>query len=79
MEEVAGVHLGFRWLNFPNADEVKPILDGLLNVEAKFQRLRFFHIASGSLYFKEDVSEELQSLFSENNDAHIHSSRRGIV
>jgi hypothetical protein len=33
MEEVAGVHLGFRCLIFPNSDEVKPILDGLLDVE----------------------------------------------
>ena len=54
-----------------HADDVKPILATLLDVEAKFQRLRFSHI--GSLYFKEDVSEELQSLplFSENKDPHI--------
>jgi hypothetical protein len=71
MEEVAGVRLGLRWTEFLHSDEVKPILTGLLDVEAKFQRLRFSHI--GSLYFTEDVSEELQSLplFSENKDAHI--------
>jgi hypothetical protein len=70
MEEVAGVRLGLRWTKFLHSDEVKPILTSLLDVEAKFQRLRFSHI--GSLYFKEDV-KELQSfpLFSENNDAHI--------
>ena len=70
MEEVAGVRLGLRWTNFLHSDEVKPILTNLLDVEAKFQRLRFSHI--GSLYFKEDV-KELQSfpLFSENKDAHI--------
>jgi hypothetical protein len=71
MEEVAGVRLGLRWTEFLHSDEVKPILTSLLDVEAKFQRLRFSHI--GSLYFKEDVSEELQSLplFSENKDANI--------
>ena len=71
MEEVSGVCLGLRWKNFPHADDVKPILTSILDVEAKFQSLRFSHI--GSLYFKEDVSEELQSLplFSENKDHHI--------
>jgi hypothetical protein len=71
MEEVPGVCLGLRWTNFLHSDEVKPILSSLLDVEAKFQRIRFSHI--GSLYFKEDVSEELQSfpLFSENKDSHI--------
>ena len=71
MEEVAGVCLGLRWKNLEHSDDVKPILTSLLDVEAKFQRLRFSHI--GSLYFKEDVSEELQSLplFSENKDAHV--------
>ena len=71
MEEVAGVRLGLRWTKFVHSDDVKPILTGLLDVEANFQRLRFSHI--GSLYFKEDVSEELQSLplFSKNDDAHV--------
>ena len=68
MEEVTGVRLGLRWKDFIHSDEVKPILTSLLDVEAKFQRLRFSHI--GSLYFKEDVSEELQSLplLAGNND-----------
>jgi hypothetical protein len=71
MEDVPGVCLGLRWTNFLHSDEVKPILSSSLDVEAKFQRIRFSHI--GSLYFKEDVSEELQSfpLFSENKDSHI--------
>jgi hypothetical protein len=71
MEEVAGVCLGLRWKKFLNADDVEPILTSVLDVEAKFQTLRFSQI--GSLYFKEDVSEELQSLplFSENKDARI--------
>jgi hypothetical protein len=71
MEEVAGVRLGLRWTEFLHSDEVKPILTSLLDVEAKFQHLAFSHI--GSLYFKEDVSEELQSLplFSSNKDATI--------
>jgi Phosphotransferase enzyme family len=71
MEEVAGVRLGLRWTEFLHSDEVKPILTSLLDVEAKFQHLRFSHI--GSLYFKDDVSEDLQSLplFSNNKDATI--------
>ena len=70
MEEVAGVCLGLRWNDFETPDEVLPILHTLLDVEAKFRRLRFSHC--GSLYFKEDVSEELQSLplFKDNEDAH---------
>jgi hypothetical protein len=44
-----------------------------------FQRIPFFHI--GSLYFKEDVSEEIQTLplFSENKDATLHNSQGDIV
>ena len=71
MEEVPGVCLGLRWKNFLQSSDVAPVLRSVLGVEAKFQTLRFSHI--GSLYFKEDVSEELQSLplFSENKDPHI--------
>ena len=50
MEEVAGVCLGRRWKRFGNADEVRPILNSLLDMEAKFPRLRFSHV--GSLYFQ---------------------------
>jgi hypothetical protein len=57
MEEVTGVRLGLPCTEFVH--EVKPILTSLLDVEDKFQHLRFSHI--GSLYFK-DVSEGLQSL-----------------
>lgn len=72
MEDVAGVRLGLRWAEFLHSDEVNPILTSLLDVEAKFQQLRFSHI--GSLYYlKEDVSESLQSLppFSNNKDATV--------
>jgi hypothetical protein len=60
MEEVPGVPLISRWMKFGDAEEVRPILYSLLDLESKFQNLRFSHI--GSLYFKEDVSEDLQSL-----------------
>lgn len=69
MEEAAGVCLGLPWRKFEHS-EAKPIPTSLLDVEAEFQRLRLSDI--GILYFKEDVSEEFQtlSLFSENKDAH---------
>jgi hypothetical protein len=60
MEEVPGVPLGDRWKNFETADEVRPIMTGVLDAETKFEMLRFSRI--GSLYFKEDVSAELQAV-----------------
>jgi len=60
MEEVPGVPLGDRWKNFETADEVRPIMTGVLDAETKFDMLRFSRI--GSLYFKEDVSAELQAV-----------------
>jgi hypothetical protein len=60
MEEASGVCLGDRWENFGSADDVIPILDGMMDVETKFESLSFSRI--GSLYFKEDVSADLQTV-----------------
>jgi hypothetical protein len=60
MEEVPGVRLGQRWTEFESADDVTPIMTGMLDVETKFESLRFSRI--GSLYFKEDVSADLQAV-----------------
>ena len=60
MEEVPGVPLSHRWEEFGGSDEVKPILNGVLDLETKFESLRFNRI--GSLYFKEDVSADLQTI-----------------
>ena len=60
MEEVPGVRLGHRWLQFATADDVRPIMNSMLDIEAKFESLRFSRI--GSLYFKEDVSADLQGV-----------------
>ena len=60
MEEVPGVSLSDRWEEFGSADEVRPILNGVLDVETKFESLSFSRI--GSLYFKEDVSADLKTV-----------------
>ena len=60
MEEVPGVRLGERWRGFESADHVRPIMTGILDAESKFESMRFSRI--GSLYFKEDVSEDLQAV-----------------
>jgi hypothetical protein len=60
MEEVPGVCLGDRWKQLEHADDVKPILTAITDMEAKLQSLRFSRI--GSLYFKEDVSTDLQAV-----------------
>ena len=39
MEEVPGVRLGHRWENFDSADDVRPIMNGMLDVETKFESL----------------------------------------
>lgn len=57
MEEVRGVPLGNRWRDFQSADEVRPAVLGILELEKKFESLRFSRI--GSLYFKEDVGADL--------------------
>ena len=60
MEEVPGVRLSHRWEEFDSADDVRPIMTGVLDVETKFESLSFSRI--GSLYFKEDVSADLQTI-----------------
>ena len=60
MEEVPGVRLSHRWEEFDSADDVRPIMTGVLDVETKFESLSFSRI--GSLYFKEDVSADLQTV-----------------
>lgn len=60
MEEVPGVCLGERWLTFESPDDVTPIMTGILDMETKFESLRFSRI--GSHYFKEDVSADLQTV-----------------
>lgn len=60
MEEIPGVRLGQRWTEFESADDVRPIMTGILDMETKFESLRFCRI--GSLYFKEDVSADLQAV-----------------
>jgi hypothetical protein len=60
MEEVPGVRLGIRWKTFERADDVKPLMNAIMDMEAKFESLRFSRI--GSLYFKEDVSPDLQAV-----------------
>jgi hypothetical protein len=59
MEEVPGVPLGRRWTQLPHASDVRPIMRSILDIEAKFESIRFSQI--GSLYFKEDVSEDLRA------------------
>jgi hypothetical protein len=60
MEEVPGVRLGERWTEFGSPGDVTPIMTGILDIETKFESLRFSRI--GSLYFKEDVSADLQAV-----------------
>ena len=60
MEKVSGVHLGDRWEKFDSADDVIPILDSVFDLQAKFESVCFSRI--GSLYFKEDVSADLQTV-----------------
>jgi hypothetical protein len=60
MEEVPGVCLGERWSTFERPEDVTPIMTGILDMEKKFESLRFSRI--GSLYFKEDVSADLQAV-----------------
>jgi hypothetical protein len=60
MEEVPGVPLGLRWNKFERAEDVKPVMNGIMDMEAKFESLRFSRI--GSLYFKEDVGPDLQAI-----------------
>ena len=60
MEEIPGVRLVQRWKEFDSADDVRPIMTGMLDVETKFESLCFSRI--GSLYFKEDVSADLQAV-----------------
>jgi hypothetical protein len=71
MEEVQGVRLGQRWMQFEEGRDVLPIMNSLVNLEAQFETLRFSQI--GSLYFKDDVAEHLQAipLLSGNTDPTI--------
>jgi hypothetical protein len=57
------------WEAFGSADDVEPIMTGLFDLETKFESLCFSRI--GSLYFKEDVSADLQTvpLLTESIDA----------
>ncbi|KAF8519327.1 kinase-like domain-containing protein [Hysterangium stoloniferum] len=71
MEEVPGVRLGHRWTKLEHASDVRPIMYTLMDVESKFESLRFSRI--GSLYFKEDVSAELQAVPLLSGDVDIHT------
>jgi hypothetical protein len=59
MERIPGVELRNRWLDIRGGEQVNPLFDGLFDIEASFGRCHFSQI--GSLYFKEDVSKELQN------------------
>ncbi|KAF5353961.1 hypothetical protein D9756_007032 [Leucocoprinus leucothites] len=60
MEEAPGVPLVKRWTQLPTADDVRPALQGILDLERKLESLRFSRI--GSLYFKEDVRPDLRDV-----------------
>ncbi|KAF9476327.1 hypothetical protein BDN70DRAFT_882575 [Pholiota conissans] len=66
MERMQGVGLLERWLDVSGKEAV-PIFDDAIKLETAFEAAPFASI--GSLYFKEDVSSELQSmpLFTEND------------
>ncbi|KAF8588661.1 hypothetical protein K439DRAFT_1613343 [Ramaria rubella] len=58
MECVPGVSLHSPWSQLAGGTEVFPLLHGLFAIESKLAECSFSQI--GSLYFKEDVSVELQ-------------------
>ena len=59
MEVAPGVQIGDRWPKMRGSAEVRPAIDDLLRLEDTLESVRFAQY--GSLYFKEDVSAELQS------------------
>lgn len=59
MEKSPGIDLRTRWPFIENGSEIKPLLQDFIEIEKKFERVSFSQV--GSLYFKEDVSPELQA------------------
>lgn len=58
MERVPGIDLATRWPLINRKEHIPPLLSDVLDIEAKFEHPPFSQF--GSLYFKEDVSSELQ-------------------
>jgi hypothetical protein len=77
MEEVPGVCLGERWSTFESPDDVTPIMTRILDMETKFESLRFSRI--GSLYFKEVVSADLQTVPFGCHRHHYSAAGGGIL
>jgi hypothetical protein len=65
-----------RWAHIAKGHEVFPLLDGVFDIERKFETAPFSQI--GSLYFKDDVAVEYQKrpLFRPNypvdDDSELH-------
>jgi hypothetical protein len=62
MEKVAGVSYYDRWILKPPFVTLKDLVKGVVKVEAACASARFSQF--GSLYYKEDVSSELQTVIS---------------
>ena len=59
MEKISGVESRHRWTRIAKGPEVFPLLDGVFDLEHRFEYAPFSQI--GSLYFKDDVDPDLQS------------------
>jgi hypothetical protein len=60
MEKMSGVESHHRWNHIAKGPEVLPLLNGVYDIEHRFEFVPFLQI--GSLYFKDDVCADLQDL-----------------
>ncbi|KAF8514101.1 kinase-like domain-containing protein [Hysterangium stoloniferum] len=58
MEKLSGVESHNRWLHIAKAPQVSPLLNGVFDIECKFECAPFSQI--GSLYFRDDVPADLR-------------------
>ncbi|KAF9510645.1 hypothetical protein BS47DRAFT_1300007 [Hydnum rufescens UP504] len=68
MEKMPGVSLADRWFTHPDAREMVPMVRDILFLEDRFFKARF--ASFGSLYYKHDVSPDLQNekLYSDDSE-----------
>lgn len=59
MEKILGVESNHHWTHLVKGPEVFPLLDGVFDIEHRFECASFSQI--GSLYFRDDVSVDLWS------------------
>lgn len=77
MEKMHGVPLADR-LDELDGDDARPLIEEYLNIEERFSSEEFSQI--GSLYFKEDVAEDLQArpLYANGSDVNEKSEKYRI-